>query len=647
MTTQTDVPYEPPRADRLLDRHPDALFTLDREGRFTFLNRRAEEILAQRREELLGRDVRTCSLTSPAGERLEAAARHVERARALSPFDQFIPALDAWFEVRMVVVPEGLLVCLQDVTLHRQAGEAIWSAEQKLVLHVHQTPLAMIQWDLDFRVTDWNPAAQEIFGYGKAEALGRHAAGLLVPEEARAHVDEVWNDLLADRGGTRSTNENTTRAGETIICEWYNRPLLDLRGEIVGVRSLVQDITERFRAEEATRRSEARFRSLVTATAQIVWNAAPSGEFLPESTTWTDFTGQGAAEYAGWGWMRAVHPEDRERAGRVWADALAHQSLFEAEFRLQSAGGGYRHVLARGTPVRDADGGIREWVGTCTDISRQKETAALLEAQYRREKRIAQKLQRAVLLSRPEDTFPGLAVEPLYEAAWGEGMVGGDYVDTFPLPRGRVALVVGDIPGKGLAAAAYTAEVKFSLRAFLREFPDPAVALSRLNKFLCDALTMGYLAGMDPEDPFVFNPLTCLALVVIEPSSGDVLFSAAGMEPPLILRAGGETEEVPVGGRPLGVLAETDFPVLQRRLEPGDTVLLASNGITEARQGNFFFGYAGMKRAAHDCMARGGSLHDIGQAVLEGARSYAGGRLQDDACLLLVRREAAEEVHPQ
>ena len=641
MMTDPDSPHrhEPPDTNLLLDHHPDALVTLDPHGRFTFLNRRAEEILAQRRDALLGQDVRTW-LAAPAGERLAAAARNGESARALSPFDQFFPTLDAWFELRMLTVPGGLLVCFQDVTLHRRAGEAIWSAEQKLVLHVHQTPLPMIQWDLEFRVTEWNPAAEETFGYTKAEAMGRHGAGLLVAEAAHAQVEQVWNDLLADRGGNRSTNENVTKTGQVIVCEWYNRPLLDLHGEVVGVRSLVQDITERFRAEEATRRSEARYRSLVDATAQIVWNATPGGDFLPPSPTWTAFTGQSAAEFAGRGWVRAVHPEDREQTERAWADAVANGTQFVMEFRLQHRDGGFRHVLARGTPVRDADGSVREWVGAGTDISQQKETAAQLEAQYRRERRIARKLQRAVLLTRPDDTFPGLAVEALYEAAWGEEMVGGDYVDTFPLPQGRVALVVGDIPGKGLAAATYTAEVKFSLRAFLREFPDPSAALSRLNKFLCDALSAGYLAGMDPEDPFVFNPLTCLALVVIEPTSGDVLFSAAGMEPPLILRNGGETEEVPVGGRPLGVLVETEFPVLQRRLEAGDTVLLASNGITEARQGNFFFGYAGMKRTAHECMAQGGSLHDIGQAVLEGARAYAGGRLRDDACLLLVRREA-------
>nr|MDQ2687651.1 PAS domain S-box protein [Armatimonadota bacterium] len=600
MTNYSDVPsrHEPPKTDLLLDAHPDPMFTLDLEGRFTFVNQRAEQLLAQPREALLGRSVRG-QMDAPADERLAAAARHTESARALSPFDQFFPTLDAWFEVRMLTVADGLLVCLQDVTLHRRAGEAIWSAEQKLVLHVHQTPLTMIQWDLNFCVTEWNPSAEETFGYSKAEAMGRHAAGLLVPEDAREHVDHVWNELLADRGGTRSTNENLTKDGQTLVCDWYNRPLLDIRGEIVGVRSLVQDITERFRAEEAVRRSEARYRALVEATAQIVWNAAPTGEFLPESTSWTAFTGQNAREFTGWGWTQAVHPEDWEHAGRAWADAVAHQTLFEAEFRLQHRDGGYRHVLARGAPVRDADRRIREWIGTCTDISQQKDTAALLESQYRREKRIARKLQRAVLLSRPEETFPGLSIETMYEAAWGEGLVGGDYVDTFPLPQGRVALVVGDIPGKGLAAATYTAEVKFSLRAFLREYPDPAAALSRLNRFLCDAFSAGYLAGMDPEDPFVFNPLTCLALIVIEPASGDVQFSAAGMEPPLILRAGGETEEVPVGGRPLGVLLETEFAVLQRHLEPGDTALLASNGITEARQGNFFFGYEGMKQAAH------------------------------------------------
>ena len=118
--------------------------------------------------------------------------------------------------------------------------QALRASEQRLSLHIQQTPMAYIEWNLDFEVSEWNPAAETIFGYAKEEALGRHAAGLIVPESVREIVDQVWADLLEQQGGTRSTNENFTKDDRVILCEWYNTPLIDEGGQVIGVASLVQ-----------------------------------------------------------------------------------------------------------------------------------------------------------------------------------------------------------------------------------------------------------------------------------------------------------------------------------------------------------------------------------------------------------------------
>ncbi len=145
-----------------------------------------------------------------------------------------------------------------DITERRRVEERRRFTDQKLALHVQQTPLAVIEWDTDFLVTAWNPAAERIFGYSEAQALGRHASGLIVPESARDHVNAVWTALLEKRGGERSTNENTTSDGRTVLCEWYNTPLIDRAGAVIAVASLVQNITERRLAEEERKKTEAR-----------------------------------------------------------------------------------------------------------------------------------------------------------------------------------------------------------------------------------------------------------------------------------------------------------------------------------------------------------------------------------------------------
>lgn len=144
------------------------------------------------------------------------------------------------------------LALLHDVTARREAEAKLSRSEQRLSLVVRQSPMASIVWDLEFRVIEWNPAAEGIFGYPAHEAMGRHAR-FIVPEEVQPHVDEVWRALMARAGGTRSTNVNVTRAGERIHCEWYNTPLIGPDGRVVGVASLVENVTERVHAEERQR----------------------------------------------------------------------------------------------------------------------------------------------------------------------------------------------------------------------------------------------------------------------------------------------------------------------------------------------------------------------------------------------------------
>ena len=143
----------------------------------------------------------------------------------------------------------GVIVFAVDVTERKRAEDALIASEQKLSLHVAQTPVAVIGWNLEFEVTEWNPAAERIFGYARGEAMGQHAS-FIVPEIARKHVEGVWKALLSRRGGTRSTNENRTQDGRLIVCEWYNTPLIDETGSVIGVTSLCQDVTERNRSEK-------------------------------------------------------------------------------------------------------------------------------------------------------------------------------------------------------------------------------------------------------------------------------------------------------------------------------------------------------------------------------------------------------------
>lgn len=132
----------------------------------------------------------------------------------------------------------------------------------KLDLHSRQTPMAIIDWDLDFKVTFWNEAATRLFGYTAEEALGKEAWELIVPKEAEEHVHNIWQDLIDNGGGENSSNSNVTKSGEIIFCNWYNTPLINDNGKVISVTSLVFDITKSQQAEQNLLESENRLKVL-------------------------------------------------------------------------------------------------------------------------------------------------------------------------------------------------------------------------------------------------------------------------------------------------------------------------------------------------------------------------------------------------
>jgi PAS domain S-box-containing protein len=138
-------------------------------------------------------------------------------------------------------------------------------------------------------------------------------------------------------------------------------------------------------AANAVRVSEARYRTLIQAISQIVWTRSPEGEFAERQAAWEEFTGQSLNEYLGWGWLEAVHEEDRLRVKQNWRRSVEAASPYHAEYRLRSRDGTYRWVSVRAAPVLESDGTVREWIGTHSDIDAAKraseERARLFESE--------------------------------------------------------------------------------------------------------------------------------------------------------------------------------------------------------------------------------------------------------------------------
>jgi PAS domain S-box-containing protein len=150
----------------------------------------------------------------------------------------------------------GIVLLRADIQRRAESERLLRASEERLLLTIRQMPLGFIEWDIEARAQMWNPAAERIFGFQSAEVKGKKMFPLIVAPSAAGHVDEIWASLLRNTGGVHSLNENVTQDGRTIVCEWFNTPLIGPDNRVVAVFSVIQDITERVNLDKQLQRSE-------------------------------------------------------------------------------------------------------------------------------------------------------------------------------------------------------------------------------------------------------------------------------------------------------------------------------------------------------------------------------------------------------
>lgn len=238
---------------------------------------------------------------------------------------------------------------------------------------------------------------------------------------------------------------------------------------------------------------------------------------------------------------------------------------------------------------------------------------------FEREHRIAETLQQAILS--PPENVAALEIGCLYQPASAAADVGGDFYDVIDLGDGRAALMIGDVAGKGVEAAWLTSLLRDGARAYLSEDVDPGSVLQRLNAMACRFM---------PLDKFA-----TIFLGVLDYTTGVLDHSGAGHPPPIVVRHGVPQRLDPSPGL-LGAFAESTFVRSKTTLEPGDVLVMVTDGVTEARSGTRMFGEDGVA----DALTRLDSTNvpEIPAALLKEVLTYSGGQLRDDVVILSVAR---------
>jgi len=256
----------------ILENIYDGYFEIDLAGNYTFVNDAVCRQLGYSREELIGMNNRQYQDAAGAERSYQLYKRVYETGNPIEVLDAELIRRDRTrgiYEMSVSLIrdsegkPVGFRGVSRDVTERKRAEEALRESEARLQVQINRMPIGCIVWDREFRVLSWYPAAERIFGFAAEEALGRHPYNFIVPKAAQPPIDAIWRRLLNGDTTAHSLNENITKDGRIIICDWSNTPLKDGNGNVMGVLSMVQDITDRKRAEEALRRSEERYRNII------------------------------------------------------------------------------------------------------------------------------------------------------------------------------------------------------------------------------------------------------------------------------------------------------------------------------------------------------------------------------------------------
>ncbi|MEP0809872.1 PAS domain-containing sensor histidine kinase [Coleofasciculus sp. FACHB-SPT9] len=318
----------------------------------------------------------------------------------------------------------ALAVSISEAAEQEVAARSAAEAHRRFVELVQG--LDAIVWEMDavtWKFTFVSDRAQDILGYPISQWLNEPTFWqdcLLHPE------DRDWCvNFCVSATNQAKDHEFQYRAiasdGRLVWLKDVVRVVCDEQGCPKLLRGVMVDITKEKEAEEKTqlllreqaarievetvqealRKSEERYRSLVEATAQIIWDTKAEGEFVTPQPGWSAFTGQSYEQLKGWGWLNAVHPDDQAHTVQEWLNALANGTLYQIEHRLRRSDGIYKYMSVRAVPVFEADGSIREWIGVHTDISDRKSAEEALKQSEHRYAQILDSVQDMVFCKAP------------------------------------------------------------------------------------------------------------------------------------------------------------------------------------------------------------------------------------------------------
>jgi PAS domain S-box-containing protein len=400
----------------LLEESLDNVYVVDADLRYARVSRGGALTVGLKPEQMIGRTWRELGFPAAVMEPIEAEWRHVLATGATvrrqivfhGRHHEYVA-----FPLRTDDHIAGVTVVSRDVTDRVTAEQNALRAGERYRSFVANSSEAIWRFEIDEPIDTALPEDEQIdlafsrgylaecndvmarmYGFESAEQItGARLPDMLDPSQE--HNREFLRAFV--RGGYRLTDAESIESDRFGNRKYFVNSFIGIveNEKLVRAWGTQRDITEQKTVLDAVQLSEQRLQALVAASAEVVWTSDPSGALKTITPSWTELTGQSGDEALGFGWVAAIHAEDRGTMTRLWKEAIANRARYRNVVRIHTRERGHRYFEIRSVPVLEADGAIREWVGWCADV----------DAQRRHEAALAEERTRALDANRAKDEF--------------------------------------------------------------------------------------------------------------------------------------------------------------------------------------------------------------------------------------------------
>lgn len=488
---------------------------------------------------------------------------------------------------------------------------------------------AILVVNLDSTIAYANEAADQVFrgcirrGEPFAELVEAARIREMDGTPAAVHELAVMRALANGTASDKTALVNGESGPETVLSV-HASPIRGPDGEIEGAVGIIRNITCQWRADEALRQSEERYRSLVELVPHGIAEVDLSGVITFANSALCGMLGCPPHEMIGRPVWEVTEPGEQAEAVRslILRAAAEHIPPEACRTRVPAADGGLTDIQVDWDYRRDPEGRVVGFTSVVTDVTEQLRTRKELERDYEREHRIAQTLQTSLMRPVPR-RIGGFVFEKLYRAAGDEARIGGDFYDVFPLDDDKIGIVIGDVSGKGLKAAVQVAAAKYSLRGRAYECHSPKAVMEQVNRTL--------VQDMEAEG------FTSVFLGILDCRRSALTYANAG-HAPVIHWSASKAQAVlfEPTGPVAGISSGAEFGELDIELEIGDELLLGTDGLYEIQCGGSYLEIDRLLDIYAEMKSQGmSSAAELVNRVVE----YCQGEPRDDIAVLRVSVE--------